>query len=112
MAEHIRREEQKMKKMFVVFFEMRIRFSHPKIETIFLEFGHNIPKYMQYEGGSNDGMTVVCCVDISVDAKSICLQNCLSYSKLRDIEIDKLLYNNSHCVYCGYDGYTLKSICH
>jgi hypothetical protein len=110
LAEH--RKEREMNKMFVIFFEMRILFSHPKIETIFLEFGHNIPKYVQYEGGSNDGMTVVCCVDSSIDTKSICLENCVHYSKLHEIEIDKMLYNNSHCVYNGYGGYKLESINH
>jgi hypothetical protein len=101
--------EDEINKMLVIFFEMRILFSHPKIETIFIDFGHNIPKYVQYEGGSNDGMTVVCCVDISVDAKSICLQNGVRYTKLREIEIDKTMYNNSHRVYNGYGGYTVKS---
>ena len=52
-------EAQEMNKMSVIFFELRILFSHPKIQTIFLDFGDNIPKYVQYEGGSNDGMTVV-----------------------------------------------------
>ena len=103
---------QEMNKMSVIFFEMRILFSHPKIQTIFLDFGDSIPKYMQYEGGSNDGMTVVCCVDISVDAKSICLQNGVTYTKLREIEIDKTMYNNSHRVYYGGGGYTVKSIYH
>ena len=98
--------------MSVIFFEMRILFSHPKIQTIFLDFGDNIPIYVQYEGGSNDGMTVVCCVDISVDAKSICLQNGVHYTKLREIEIDKTMYNNSHRVYHGYGGCTVQSICH
>jgi hypothetical protein len=93
--------EDEINKMLVIFFEMRILFSHPKIETIFIDFGHNIPKYVQYEGGSNDGMTVVCCVDISVDAKSICLPNGVRYTKLREIEIDKTMYNNSHRVYNG-----------
>ena len=110
IAEQIRREE--MNKMSVIFFEMRILFSHPKIKTIFLEFGDNIPEYVQYEGGSHDGMTVVCCVDISVDAKSVCLQNGVCYTKLHEIEIDKTMYNNSHRVYNGYGGYALKSICH
>ena len=103
---------QEMNKMSVIFFEMRILFSHPKIQTIFLDFGDSIPKYVQYEGGSNDGMTVVCCVDISVDAKSICLQNGVTYTKLREIEIDKTMYNNSHRVYYGGGGYTVKSIYH
>lgn len=103
---------QEMNKMSVIFFEMRILFSHPKIQTIFLDFGDSIPKYVQYEGGSNDGMTVVCCVDISVDAKSICLQNGVTYTKLREIEIDKTMYNNSHRVYYGGGGYTIKSIYH
>ena len=111
IAEQIRREA-KENKMSVIFFEMRILFLHPKIQTIFLDFGHNIPRYVQYKGGSNDGMTVVCCVDISVDAKSICLQNGVDYTKLREIEIDKTMYNNSHRVYNGYGGYTVKSICH
>ena len=111
IAEQIRREE--MNKMSVIFFEMRILFLHPKIQTIFLDFGDNIPEYVQYEGGSNKRMTVVCCVDISVDAKSICLQNGVDYTKLREIEIDKTMYNNSHRVYNGYGGYyNLKSICH
>lgn len=103
---------QEMNKMSVIFFEMRILFSHPKIQTIFLDFGDSIPKYVQYEGGSNDGMTVVCCVDISVDAKSICLQNGVTYTKLSEIEIDKTMYNNSHRVYYGGGGYTIKSIYH
>ena len=111
IAEQIRREAQK-NKMSVIFFEMRILFLHPKIQTIFLDFGDNIPEYVQYEGGSNNGMTVVCCVDISVDAKSICIQNGVDYTKLREIEIDKTMYNNSHRVYNGDGGYTLKSICH
>ena len=64
---------------------------------------------MQYEGGTYDVMTVVCCVDISEDAKSICLQNGVTYTKLREIEIDKMMYNNSHCVYSGDDGYKLRS---
>ena len=112
IAEQIRREAHEMNKISVIFFEMRILFLHPKIDTIFLDFGHNIPKYVQYEGGSNDGMTVVCCVDTSVDAKSICLQNGVTYTKLREIEIDKTMYNNSHHVYHGDGGYTIKSICH
>ena len=111
IAEQIRREAEE-NKMYVIFFEMRILFLHPKIQTIFLDFGDNIPKYMQYEGGSNDGMTVVCCVDISVDAKSICIQNGVDYTKLREIEIDKTMYNNSHRVYNNYGGYTVKSIYH
>ena len=103
-----------MNKMFVIFLDMRILFSHPEIKTIFLEFGHNIPKYVQYEGGSYDGMTVVCCVDVSVDAKSICLQNGVTNTKLSQIEIDKMMVNNSQCVHYGDGGYTvrtLKSIC-
>ena len=100
-AEHIHREA---KKALVFFFEMRILFSHPKIETIFKEFGQNIPEYLQYEGGSCDGMTVVCCVDSSINAKTICLQNCVSYTKLSELEIDEMKYRNSNRVSCGYCG--------
>jgi hypothetical protein len=103
-------KKHEINKMFVIFFEMRILFSHPKIRTLFLEFGHNTPKYVQYEGGSNDGMTVVCCVDSSIDAESICLENCVRYSKLHEIEIDKMMYNNSHCVHYGFGDYNLKLI--
>jgi hypothetical protein len=103
-------KKHEINKMFVIFFEMRILFSHPKIRTLFLEFGHNTPKYLQYEGGSNDGMTVVCCVDSSIDAESICLENCVRYSKLHEIEIDKMMYNNSHCVHYGFGDYNLKLI--
>ncbi len=55
-------------------------------------------------------MTVVCCVDISVDAKSISLQNGVRYTKLREVEIDKIIYNNLHCVHYSDDDYTIKSI--
>ena len=106
-AEHIHREA---KKVLVFFFEMRILFSHPKIETIFKEFGQNIPEYLQYEGGSCDGMTVVCCVDSSINAKTICLQNSVSYTKLSELEIDEMMYRNSNRVSCGYGGYRLEPI--
>ena len=107
LAEHNRREA---KKVLVYFFEMRIPFSHPKIETIFHEFGQNIPEYLQYEGGSRDEMTVVCCVDSSINAKIICLQNCVSYTKLSELEIDEMMYRNSNRVSCGYGGYRLEPI--
>ena len=106
-AEHIRREALDSIKMSVIFFEMRI---YPNMQTILFEFGHNIPRYTQYEGGSYDGMTVVCCVDSSIDAKSICIQNGVCYTELREIEIDKMMYNNSHRVYYGDDGFTLRAL--
>ena len=55
-------------------------------------------------------MTVVCCVDSSINARTICLQNCVSYTKLSEIEIDEMMYGNSNRASCGYGGYSLEPI--
>lgn len=65
------------------------------------ELGKNIPKYLQYEGGSG-GNTYLCCVDISVDVKAICDKFAYECGTIYQIEIDDNKYNNSYTIYPTY----------
>lgn len=52
------------------------------IETVYSEFGINIPKYLQYEGGC--GNTYLCC------------------DTLYQIEVEEDKYNNTYTIYPTY----------
>ena len=73
------------------------------INIVYKEFGANIPKYLQYEGGQ--GRTFLFCVDASVNVINICRK----YNYLVDdedvhiMEIDDDTYNNSYTIYPTYD---------
>lgn len=47
----------------------RIKWNPIQINTVYTEFGKNIPQYLQYEGGAFMSTTFLCCVDIGVDVQ-------------------------------------------
>jgi hypothetical protein len=97
--------------MLVSFFEIRILYSHPMIKLLFLEFGDNIPKYQQLEGGGQDSKTVICCVDNRVDVELICHQYNIACLHLYDCDadIDEKEYNSTYEVEDSYEyGYRLS----
>ena len=70
------------------------------VETIYKEFGENIPIYLQCE--YKDGIGYAFCVDICKDVIEICKKhNCPIDCPLFEIEIDEKIYNNSYKV-CQY----------
>jgi hypothetical protein len=87
------------------------------------EFGSNIPKIFQYEGGS--GNVYLFCVDAKIDVKNICKKYYIKKSRCFHIkkspfyniyinatlEIDELTYNNNYEI-CPYSipKYKLKKI--
>lgn len=88
--------------MIVHCFTVRRLYENPvNIETIYAELGTNIPKYLQYEGGSG-GNTYLCCVDITVDVKEICKKYAYECDTLYQIEVDEDKYNNFYTIYPTY----------
>ncbi len=72
------------------------------INIVYEEFGNNIPKYLQYEGGTG-GITYLCCVEIRVDVRSICEKYDYECGTLYQIEIvGEEMYNNSYTIYPTY----------
>jgi hypothetical protein len=84
--------------MFVHCFTITIKTGSPtSIKSIYQDFGLNIPKYLQYEGGSG-GCTFLFCVDISVNIIEICNKYICELGSLYKLEIDDNTYNNSYTI--------------
>jgi hypothetical protein len=80
------------------------------------EFGSNIPKIFQYEGGT--GSVYLFCVDAKIDVENICKKYYIRKSIASHIyidntlEIDELEYNNNYEIYhtASIPKYKLKKI--
>jgi hypothetical protein len=73
---------------------------HP-IYVIYQEFGTEIPKYLQYEGGSGDN-TYLCCVDARINVKKLCETYNYECGTLYQMEVAEDMYNNSYTIYPTY----------
>jgi hypothetical protein len=73
-----------------------------KFDTIYAEFGDNIPQYLQYEGGASGTTSFLCCVEIGVNVQEICKKYNYELGTLYKIEIKNDTYNNCHKVYPTY----------
>ena len=102
--------------MLVNFFTVtRLNENPIQIDTVYAELGRDIPQYLQYEGGSFNSTTFLCCVEIGVNVQEICKKYNYDCGTLYKIEIDYEMYNNHYKVYPTYskDGnkYKLRIEC-
>ena len=90
----------------------RIKGNPTQIDTVYAEFGKNIPQYLQFEGGAFMSSTFLCCVEMEVDVKEICKKYNYECGTIYKIEIDYGMYNNNYKVFPTYskdgDKYKLR----
>jgi hypothetical protein len=79
------------------------------IDTVYAELSKgpdgstiNIPQYLQYEGGSFNTTTFLCCVDVLINVQEICKKYNYDCGTLYKIEIDYDTYNSGYKVYPTY----------
>ena len=72
-----------------------------QIDTVYANYGKNIPKYLQYEGGSG-GITFLCCVAADVDVKEICEKYNYECGTIYQVDVDGDKYNSSYTIYPTY----------
>jgi hypothetical protein len=79
--------------MLVHFFVVSTNGKNPiKIEMLHKKLDPNSPTPLPYEGGT--GLNYLCCVDTSIDVKTICLENGYECHTLYPLEIEDTKYNN------------------
>jgi hypothetical protein len=89
--------------MIVNCFTVTLDHSNPKsFDGLYHEFGDNIPMYLQYEGGSIDHTTFLCCVCEYVPVEDMCAQYNYICGTLYRMEIDTNQYNSSYTIYPTY----------
>ena len=71
------------------------------INSIYKEFGENIPKYFKYE--DDKYIKYLFCVDKYIDVETICKKNNFTINNLYEMEIDYENYNNEYTIYPTYD---------
>ncbi len=71
------------------------------INTIYLEFGQNIPKYFKYS--DNQYIKYLFCVDHNIDVITICKKYNFAINNLYEMEIEVDTYNNDYTIYPTYD---------
>jgi hypothetical protein len=81
------------------------------IEHLYTEFGENIPKYLEYDGGS--GLNILYCVDASTNIIEICDKYNVKVYILNTMEFDDSIYNNTFTIHPTYsdngEQYELRS---
>jgi hypothetical protein len=103
--------------MIVQCFTVTCKTDNPiQIDTVYAEFGQvsfgdqqltleefrsNIPKYLQYEGGSG-GTTFLCCVAAGVNVSEICDKYNYECGTIYQLEMDDDKYNNAYTIYPTY----------
>ena len=89
--------------MFVNCFVVNIKEITCSIEELCEQFGSNIPKYLEYEGGS--GWPYLFCVDADVDYVKICKANGYDIHPTctTKLQIDKSTYNNKYQIHPTYN---------
>ena len=94
--------------MIVNCFTITAKNNNVLIDTIYKDFGNNIPKYLQYEGGC--GCTYLCCVNININVLEICEKCNYICGTIYPIEIDDNMYNNDYTINPTYskDGEKFK----
>lgn len=76
-------------------------FDKHAIERLHKSFGFNIPKYLQYEGGT--GLNYLCCVDSKVEIDKICDIFHFEYSRpFYEMDINKKYYTNEYIIHPTY----------
>jgi hypothetical protein len=92
-------------KMIVQCFTVTRKPENPiQIDTVYAEFGqgsNNIPKYLQYEGGSG-GTTFLCCVSADIGVREICDKYNCECGTIYQLEIDDDKYNSAYTIYPTY----------
>ena len=91
--------------MFVNCFNVTIasQFYKTTLKIISNDFGKNIPKSLQYEGGSIGFITHLFCVDANVNIKEICQKNNCKMSEPYKIQIDEHMYNDKYMICDSYN---------
>jgi hypothetical protein len=89
--------------MFVNCFVVNMKEITCSIEELCEQFGSNIPKYLEYEGGS--GWPYLFCVDDDVDYVKICKANGYDIHPTctTKLQIDKSTYNNKYQIHPTYN---------
>ena len=84
-------------------FTVTLAHSNPNsFAELYREFGENIPTYLQYEGGSMNHTTFLCCVSADVPVKDICARYKYICGTLYLMEIDPNQYHSSYTIYPTY----------
>jgi hypothetical protein len=80
------------------------------IDTLYKEFGQNLPNRCPYEG--SHGLVYLCCVDVNISVKEICEKYDYECHSLYEMEIDPSKYNSAYTIYPTYrrncDPYNLE----
>ena len=72
------------------------------IKVLYNEFGNDVPKYSPLEGGDYLGPEYLCCVDATIDIKSICDKYGYIIRRSYNMNIDPLQYNSKYKIYINY----------
>ena len=101
---YIKRQSFVHVEMIVQCFTVTVKRNNPiEIETFYTELrrGSNIPKYLQYEGGSG-GNTFLFCIDKAVNVQEICDKYKYECGTIYQLEIEEDTYNHSYTTYPTY----------
>ena len=66
------------------------------------EFGQNVPKSLQFDGGTLGFITHLFCVDDNVNIEEICKKNNYEIGEPCKIEIEDSMYNNNYTIRPSY----------
>jgi hypothetical protein len=66
------------------------------------EFGMNVPKSLQFDGGTLGFITHLFCVDDNVNIKEICKKYNCEIGEPYKIEIEDSMYNNNYTIRPSY----------
>ena len=86
--------------MQVIYFIMKRPIENPiDVDVVCKEFGDNIPKYTLLEDSDCSGSVYLCCVDATVDIKSICDKHKYVCGRLvHKFTIDSEKYDDTYMV--------------
>ena len=91
--------------MFVNCFTVTMSSSIYKIaiKQLSNEFGKNIPRFSQYEGGKMGFNTNLCCVDTNVNVEEICKKYNYEMGNPTKMLIEESMYNSNYTIYNTYN---------
>lgn len=91
--------------MFVKCFTVTMHSSiyHVVIKQLSNEFGKNIPRFSQYEGGRMGFITNLFCVDENIDVDKICKKYECQMGLPEKMRIENTMYNSDYTIYNTYN---------
>jgi len=73
------------------------------IKELSNDFGKNIPRFSQYEGGKMGFITNLCCVDANINVDEICKKYDYQMGLPEIIRIENNMYNSDYTIYNTYN---------